>query len=147
MRGEALPPLGGARSPLGKLARGGSRVRRGRRPHVTRLAGHGWGACIATSPAGPQLKTPSASHPQDCGAAATAPATAPPLLPEGSDGLLSVSRSALSGSSKAPFPPDRSFVNDFDWTKNSRWVWVGVGRQGGTRAAGAGALQAGRRAG
>lgn len=42
---------------------------------------------------------------------------------------LIVSHSALSGSSKTPFPPDRSFVNDFEWTKHSRWgcVWVGAG--------------------
>lgn len=58
-------------------------------------------------------------HTQDCGGSAAAAAT-PLLQQEGSDATLTVSRSALSGSSKAPFPPDRSFVNDFDWTKKSR---------------------------
>lgn len=32
-----------------------------------------------------------------------------------------ISRSALSGSSKTPFPPDRSFLSqDFTWTRQSR---------------------------
>ncbi|KAL4458658.1 hypothetical protein ABPG75_013523 [Micractinium tetrahymenae] len=43
-----------------------------------------------------------------------------PPLAEGSEGALSVSRSPLSGSSKAPFPPDRAYANDFQWTLHSR---------------------------
>ncbi len=117
MRGEALPPLGAARSPLGggggKLSRGGSRVRGGLWVCVD-LISH----LTDNKTLGPTVMPLLAASPsaclQDCGAAAAA------LVPEGSDALLAVSRSALSGSSKTPFPPDRSFVNDFDWTKHSR---------------------------
>lgn len=42
------------------------------------------------------------------------------LLGEASEGTLGVARSPLSGSSKAPFPPDRVFTNDFQWTLRSR---------------------------
>lgn len=43
------------------------------------------------------------------------------LAAEPSSDSLLVSRSALSGSSKTPFPPDRAGLDqDFTWTRQSR---------------------------